>query len=355
MPIMVWHSVARSAWMARRHIRASRLGPRHALRCDMNRPRFTIRRCIRVGGVIVAIASLGCSTSSVGARPGASSGPCDPLSPPPTTLGTILGVGKDSQSNFYVADEAPDGGGQDRVFVSHGSALDRQHVAGTGQSGGPPNNDYTLSFRDPFADASGTRALLIQIRGGTVTGMALGPGNSRSFLGAPGTAQVALTVVDAGVVAGFRLQNLPGIVQHVADVSNGNAIVVTAPMDAWGTSGFRLFYGPAGKMVEYPIVTYNADDYGQYVSFLIGGTTYNAFFNDPFEVDGGTGPGPGSLYTGEGGPDPACMTPPGALRLSSACQRQPHCPVLRSPVSVRSVTQRMDSSRTQRRAAPEAE
>ena len=146
--------------------------------------------------------------------------------------------------------------------------------------------------------------------------MALGPGNSRSFLGAPGAAQVPLTVVDAGVVSGFKLQNLPGIVQHVADVSNGNAIVVTAPMDAWGTSGFRLFYGPAGKMVEYPIVMYNGDDYGQYVSFLIGATTYNAFFNDPFEVDGGTGPGPGSLYTGEGGPDPAFMTPPGALRLT---------------------------------------
>jgi hypothetical protein len=283
----------------------------------MNWPHFTIGRCSRLGAAIVAVATLGCSTSSGGgAGPEGTSGPCDPLSPPPVTLGTILGAAKDSQSILYVADEAPDGGGQDRVFVSNGNTLDRQHVAGSGQSGSPPNAEYTFSFQDPFPDSGDTRALLIQMRAGTVTGMALGPGNSRSFLGAPDAGQVPLTVVDAGVVAGFRLQNLPVIVQHVTDVSNGDAIVVTAPMDAWGTSGFRLFYGTANRMVEYPILTYNDDDYGEYISFLVGGTTYNVFFDDPFENDGGTGPGPGSLYTGEGGADPAFVTPPGALRVT---------------------------------------
>jgi hypothetical protein len=98
-------------------------------------------------------------------------------------------------------------------------------------------------------------------------------------------------------------------------VSNGNAIVVTAPMDAWGTSGFRVLYGTVDHMVEYPILSFDSDSYGQYLSFVVGGTTNNVFFNDPFAIDGGTGPGPGSLYTGTGGPDPALTTPPGALRV----------------------------------------
>jgi hypothetical protein len=33
---------------------------------------------------------------------------CDPLAPPPITLGTILGVGQDAQGTIYVADQTPD-------------------------------------------------------------------------------------------------------------------------------------------------------------------------------------------------------------------------------------------------------
>jgi hypothetical protein len=128
---------------------------------------------------LIAACALGCSTSS--GVSGSPSGPCNPLAPSPTTLGTILGVGQDSQPVLYVADQAPDGGGQDRVFVSMGNVLDRQHVAGSGQSGGPPNADYTFSFEPPFADAGDLRALLIQQRGGVVTGMALGPATHEAF------------------------------------------------------------------------------------------------------------------------------------------------------------------------------
>jgi hypothetical protein len=59
-----------------------------------------------------------------------------------------------------------------------------------------------------------------------------------------------LTVVDASAIAGFSLQNLPVEVEYVADVSNGEAIVVTEPMDPWGYSGFRLFYGTPSQMIE---------------------------------------------------------------------------------------------------------
>jgi hypothetical protein len=279
----------------------------------MLRLRSSMNLCSWPTVVLVVAGSLGCSTSSGGAA--SQAGPCDPLAPPPTTLGAILGVGKDTSGTLYVADEAPDGGGQDRVFVSNGMTLDRQHVAGTGQSGSPPNVNYTFSFQPPFADAGALQALLIQEEGGAVTGMALGPGNSRSFFGA-GSGQVPLTVLDASAIAGFKIQNLPNVVEHVADVSNGDAVVVTSPMDPWGTSGFRLFYGKADTMVEYPILSVNADDYGEYIAFEMGATTYNVFFNDPFTVDGGTGPGPGSLYTDGGGADPALQTIPGALTVT---------------------------------------
>jgi hypothetical protein len=245
-----------------------------------------------------------------------SQGPCDPLSSTPTQLGAILGVGEDSQSLLYVADETPDGSGQDRVFVSSGNTLVRQHVAGSGQSGGPPNADYTFSFQPPFADAGSLRALLVQMRGGVVTGMALGPGGSRSFLGGPDAGQVPLAVLDDGAVSGFAVQNLPNLVAHVGDVSSGDVIVVTMPMDAFGTSDFHLFYGTASAMVECPIVSYGDDDYGQYISFLVGPTTYSVFFNDPFRIDGGGSPGPGSLYTDGGGVDPALETIPGALEVT---------------------------------------
>jgi hypothetical protein len=111
------------------------------------------------------------------------------------------------------------------------------------------------------------------------------------------------------------VQNLSGIVEHVADVSDGRAIVLTAPMDDYGTSGFRLFYGTTDDMIEYRIQTFNDDDYGQYISFLVGATTYHVFFNDPFVIDGGAGPGLGSLYTDDAGLDPALTTPPGSLQV----------------------------------------
>lgn len=88
--------------------------------------------------------------TSGGAGGSGSSGPCDPLTPVAVTLGLILGVGQDTQSTVYLADQVPDGGGQDRVFVSTGETLYRKLVAGTGETGDPPNADYTFSFQDPF-------------------------------------------------------------------------------------------------------------------------------------------------------------------------------------------------------------
>jgi hypothetical protein len=275
-----------------------------------------------VGMIGVLAACGGCSAASSGIPgsgsaskndPGStiSTAPCDPLAGPPTTLAMILGVGKDANSVFYVGDVAPSG--QDRVFVSHGTTLERKYVAGSGGTGSG-NAEYTFSFGDSPSDVAGLQALLIQTSGGKATAMALGPGNSRAFLGA-GSGQVPLTVVSPSEVASLAVQNLPNVVQHVADVSDGTTIVVVTPMEPYGTADFRLFYGKANTMIEYPIVSVNSDDYGEYISFHIGKTTYNVFFNDPFEIDGGNGPQPGSLYTGTSAGDPAFETPTGALTV----------------------------------------
>jgi hypothetical protein len=231
---------------------------------------------------------------------------CDPLAPPPTTLGTLIGVGQDTQSTLYLADEVPDSG-QDRVFVSSGKTLVRKHVAGTGSTGVPgatADADYTFSFGDPLADASGLRALLIQVRGGAVTGMALGPGNSRAFLGGPDAGQVPLTVLDAGAVTGFGIQNLPNVVQLVADVSDGNVVAITEPSDAYDSTSLRLFYGPPGRMVERPVVMYSQSLSGPaLITFTVGPALYIFRTTVVYGPDAGPlgSPGPASLETYDAG------------------------------------------------------
>ncbi len=242
----------------------------------------------------------GSAPSDAGVGDGGSSGSCNPLTPPPVTLGTILGVGEGSPSIFYLADDAPDSG-QDRVFVSNGTTLYRKFVAGSGQTGSPPNADYTFSYQDSVSDASNAHALLIQERGGVATAMALGPANSRSFL-SPDAGQTPLTVVDAGTIAHFKIQNLPVLIEYVADVSDGDAIVVTMPMDPWGYSEFRLYYGTPSDMIECKIVAYNRGDTSDDIAFTVNGATYTAhlaFVSTLFSGDAGLGPS--SLSMGSAG------------------------------------------------------
>jgi hypothetical protein len=104
-----------------------------------------------------AIASSGCSQGN-----GASSGekaaaapnsaastvaPCDPLAPPSTTLGTILGVGQDGQGTDYVADQS--GCSLGRVFVTEGGVLERAHVRGAGSRGDGVQGDLDSTARRP--------------------------------------------------------------------------------------------------------------------------------------------------------------------------------------------------------------
>lgn len=98
--------------------------------------------------------------------------------------------------------------------------------------------DYTLGYEDGASNS----ALLVQIRGGVTTGMALGPGDSRAFLDVNDPDQVQLVVVDASVLNTMTLRNLPGdvYIEYVADVSNGDVIVVTRPLDDWTYVGSHI-------------------------------------------------------------------------------------------------------------------
>jgi hypothetical protein len=129
-----------------------------------------------------------------------------------------------------------------------------------------------------------------------------------------------------GAVASFKIQNLPVLVEYVADVSNGDSIVVTEPMDPWGYSGFRLFYGAPGQMIERAITNYDRGDYGDDISFTVNGTMYTAYLTfAPFGPDAGNGPfdpGPPSLDTGAGGKvsiTPRTPTPTSLPGFSFTC------------------------------------
>lgn len=233
--------------------------------------------------------------------------PCDPLAPEALTLGTVLGAGADPQNTLYVADQVPDGG-QQRVFVSDGGALVRQHVNGSGSGGGPTpaDVDYAFTYQSAVGDASDAKTLFIQVRGGATTAVALGPGNAGKAFYSLDAGDQLLTIVDARALGGLSLANLPVQIEYVADLSDGNVLVVTMPMDPWGYGGARLYYGPASGLVERPIPNYVRTDSEDQVSFAGGAGTYTAHLTFPPFVgisDGGPPPhgGPASLDTPDAG------------------------------------------------------
>lgn len=212
-------------------------------------------------------------------------------------LGTVLGVGKDAQGTTYMVDSEPQTGY--RVFVSDGTTLFRKKIAGSSSSGGGPDNDYSFTFED----GTTTQALLFQIRGGAVTGMALGPGDVRGFIGDPGATTEMLTLDSESVVSAFTLRNLPGdvAIEYVADVTDGTALVVTRPAVDWEYTDFRVFYGTDGPSLSERQVlnVLRAKDGGSTeIQFIVDGATYTARF--PWVLEPGDGgisghPGQGTL------------------------------------------------------------
>jgi hypothetical protein len=193
---------------------------------------------------------------------------CDPLAPKPITLGAIVGVGQDAAGTLYV--DSANG-----IFVSTNAALVRQHVTGTGQSGA---NAFTFTFEAAGADASSARALLVNTQGSTATAMALGPADSKSFLGQSDAGVTSLSLVAPSLLAGLTVINTPNVISYIADVANGDVLLATVPLNADSTAlagGLSIFYGPPGAVAERPVTAFGESLSGNgSVSFLVGSATY---------------------------------------------------------------------------------
>jgi hypothetical protein len=244
----------------------------------------------------------GCSTSTSTSPPAETH--CDPLATHSAALATILGVGKDQGGTLYVADQGGIASEPSivRVFVANAGSLVRQDVIGSGSIRGSEDIE---TFESPDR-LTAPRDLAIQIAGGNATSMTLGPeGSAKSGIeGIDGGAATALTLVGASAVQGMPAIDLPGAVSYVADATDGEAIVVTAPLENdQGSAAFHLFYGTPGAMVERPIVSFGQALSGYpTIAFTVGSQTYvMAISSVPFDGGLGVAPGPVTLVTGDGG------------------------------------------------------
>lgn len=219
----------------------------------------------------LAAASTACNSSNESAGGGGGGSEpaqmaCDPLVPPPITLGNVIGVGKDASGTLYV--DAENG-----VFVSSGDTLNRQHVTGAGALG-----TTELMFTFEAADGSGAQRLLIEKDGTSVIKMALGPVDSKAFLSESPAGVTMLALVPPSTVAGMKVTNTPNVIQWVGDVANGDAIMATTPMNPefdGTTGGLAVFYGPKSAVAQRKVVAFQQSLSGDgTVAFLVGSTQY---------------------------------------------------------------------------------
>ena len=228
---------------------------------------------------------LSCSSSSGDVHGDASTAalsPCDPLAPKPITLGDVVGVGQDTSGTLYV--DSANG-----IFVSDvGNELVRQHVVGAGSSG---TTEFLFSFEPPGADFSSARDLLVETAGTAATKMALGPTSSKAFLNQSPAGTTALTLADAVTVSGKTVVNTPNVISYLADVSNGDVILATVPMNADETStdgGLVIFYGPPGAVEQRKITAFEESLSGNgTLTFLVGGTANVLAFGEVPAPDAG--------------------------------------------------------------------
>jgi hypothetical protein len=268
--------------------------------------------------LIAAAVVTACSSSST--SPPAETA-CDPLATHPTTLATVIGIGKDAAGTLYVADQGGIATEASivRVFVTSNGKLIRQHVIGSGSS----NGEEDLETFESADGSAAARDLVMQLAGGKATSMTLGP-ESSGKLGLEGIdagAAVTLTLIGPSAVQSLAAIDLPGAVNYVADGPDGNAIVVTAPLENdEGSAAFHLFYGTPKAMVERPIVSFDQSRSGYpSLGFKVGSQTYvMAIASLPPVPDGGPfgAPGPVTVTPGTGTAVPFTLRVPTPTTLS---------------------------------------
>ncbi|HXJ22892.1 MAG TPA: hypothetical protein VMT03_21925 [Polyangia bacterium] len=199
--------------------------------------------------------------------------PCDPLAPEPIGLGAIVGVGQDGAGTLYV--DAANG-----IFVSQSGQLIRQHVIGTGQSGA---QQFIYSFEPPSPDAGAPAVnLLVQTDGTKAIAMALGPSDSKDFLGQADAGVSLLSVVPDSTVSALPIVNTPNVISYIADVDNGDVLMTTVPMNqdpAAPNGGRSVFYGPPGDVAQRTVVSFQQSLSGTgTLVFMVDGVAYGLNF-----------------------------------------------------------------------------
>jgi hypothetical protein len=228
---------------------------------------------------------------------------CDPVQAQaqPIELTALLGVGEDENGTLYVADEGDADSSGPRLFISEGNALYRKRVTGSGTSVGRGGDaDYTLGFED----GSVTRHLVIEVRAGEVSGMALAgdeDNEDRAFFAELGADAQLLTVLDGKGIANLAVHNLAGdvVIEYLAHTDGGDTLLVTRPDDDWSYEDFRVFYGADNALIERnaSMVTRARDGGSTVIAFDVDGTEYSAHF-PVVSGDMGFAPGPATLDIG---------------------------------------------------------
>jgi hypothetical protein len=218
---------------------------------------------------LLVFAALGCGASTPLTGQTAATVPCDPIAAAPISLGAIVGVGQEASGTLYVD-------AQNGIFVSSGGLLFRQHVTGTGQSGSD-QFIFTITTRSRDGGTSSVD-LLVQTSGTTAVAMALGPGGARTFLDQAGDGITPLTLAPESAVSAMPVINTPNVISDVADVENGDVLLITVPMDAIpnaANGGRSLFYGPPDAVAQRTITSVQQTRSGNgTLTFLVGAVTY---------------------------------------------------------------------------------
>jgi MYXO-CTERM domain-containing protein len=274
-------------------------------------------RWVAAGPLAVAAVALAgppaCSAPGAGPPVTTNPSPCHPQAPLSTSLGTILGVGRDARGVFYVADQDPTSANLGRVFVSDGGVLQRRQVVASLERVSAEGASYELTFDQPGAP-SGER-LLVATQAGVATSMALG---------GAGSSESPLAVVAPSTVTNLPVLDLPSAIAFIGDVQGGgDEVVVFQTLDDTGASAVQVFFGAPPELVEYAITGSNPSVHpGGSLSFAVQSETYSLRIGAGRPSDGGPESAGDTLLEGAGKPksvDPRPATSASLHGLSFHC------------------------------------
>jgi hypothetical protein len=185
---------------------------------------------------------------------------CNPFEPAyePTTLGETAVGGRDAAGIYYVVERLDRDGAfsVDRLFVSSGSVLVRIEPTDGGycQALDNPGDECTVEWEQEgkllaiWVKKQESGEVKIWWCGMGLRAIAVGNGCEDDC--------IPLELVDKDILAKMEIQNLPGerIVETIAERANGEQIVVVRPEYDWLDEQYRIFVGPPGEMVEYPVL-----------------------------------------------------------------------------------------------------